>query len=237
MITFDSREIRKFEKDLRTLNKRAIPFAIKSAINGTAFKHREIWQGNIRADLVTRNKFTVGSIRVKQATTTNIARMQSETGSIAPYMFNTEFGGTEVASGKVGTPIATSYSARQGMKRQPRTRLSTGANKRKNIELKKPKSLAKSRKARVAAAINQAAASGSRYVFLDLGRRKGIFKVVGSKKRPKIKMLWDLTRKSVFIPAHPTLRPATDAVRAFTPGLYLEALKFQRNRLGLFRGF
>ena len=84
-------------------------------------------------------------------------------------------------------------------------------------------------------AIKQAAQSGSKYVFLDLGRSKGIFKVTGGKRRPKIKMVYSFREQSVVIPKSPWLAPSVKKTEEKIPAIYKKSLEFQLQRLGLFR--
>ena len=81
-----------------------------------------------------------------------------------------------------------------------------------------------------------AAEGGSKYVYLNLGRRKGIFKVVGGKRKPRVQMVHDLSNTTVRIPANPTLAPAVARTRRAIPLLYKSQLIQQLQRRGLFRG-
>ena len=72
-------------------------------------------------------------------------------------------------------------------------------------------------------------------MFLDLGRRKGIFKVTGGRRRPKVRMVQDLTRQSVSIPAAHLLRDATRRTERKGPEIAVRALEFQLRRLGELR--
>ena len=235
MITIDDRELKEFEADLKTFGSRAFPFASKSTVNGLAFKARTIAQGQIKNDLTLRNRFTLQSVQVDQTRTLNVSRQEATVGSIAPYMETQEFGGIKTKSGSEGVTISTGWSAGQE-NAQPRTRMPRKANRLENIKLKKRTGRNASRKQQNLIAIKQAAESGSKYIFLDLGRRKGIFKVIGGKRRPKIKMVHDLTQQSVTIPRNPWLLPSVTKAQAFGPELYKKALVFQLKRQNLFRG-
>jgi hypothetical protein len=235
MITIDDRELKEFEADLKTFARRAFPFATKSTVNGLAFKARSIAQEGLKRDLVLRNRFTVQSVQVDQTRTLDVRRQAAAVGSIAPYMEVQEFGGIKTKSGSEGVSISTGYSAGQE-NAKPRTRLPRKANKLENITLKKRRGKRISRKQQNLLAIKQAAASGSKFIFLDLGRRQGIFKVIGGKRRPKIKMVHDLTSQSVVIPKSPWLLPAVTEAQLSGPEIYKKALAFQLKRQGLFKG-
>ena len=151
-------------------------------------------------------------------------------GTIADYLEVQEFGGTKLKRGSVGVAIPTSYAAGQALGSQPRIRLARRANQLKAIRLKRSRKRGSNRKQRNIAAIR----SGQKFVFLDLGRRQGIFRVLGGKRKPRIKMVWDMTQQAVVIPRNPWLQPATRRVEKVLPRLYREALRFQLRRHRLF---
>ncbi len=234
MFSINTREIWKLEGDLKAFNIRALPFATKSTINGTAFKAQALGRKNVEAKMIERNRFSKQSIQVNQAKGLRISTQEAATGSIADYMETQEFGGTESKKGKHGVRIATSYSSGEGENAQPRKRLPRKPNRIQNIRLKKKGKTGNSRKQRNLIAIREAATSGRKYVYLKLDRRKAIFKVVGGKRKPRIKMVQDLSSQAVTIPKKAWLRPAAMKARETIPERYAEALRFQLKRLGLF---
>lgn len=235
MIGVDNRDIRELERDLKTFANRAYPYATRQTLNDTAFQAQRIAREDVRNDMVLRNRFTVQSIQVDQARTLAVSRQAATVGSIADYMEDQEFGATKAKKGSEGVAIATSYSAGQGQDAQPRTRLPRKPNKLANIQLQNKRRRGSSRKQRNLIAIKDAAASGNKFVFLDLGRRKGIFRVTGGKRNPKIRMVHDLSNQSVVIPKNPWLKPAFDESLRMLPAFYADALRFQLRRNGLFR--
>lgn len=234
MFISDFKEIENLVADLERFNKKALPFATRNTVNTAAFKARALSQENIRNSMVTRNKFTERSIRVEQTRTLQVNRQEAVVGSTADYMEDQEFGATKRSDGRHGVRIPTSYSAGQEGS-QPRTRLPRGPNRIQRIRLKNKRKAGKTRQQRNTAAIREAAQSGSKYVFLELARRKGIFKVIGGKRKPKIKMVHDLTDKSVTIPRNPWLAPAVAETTKLIPDIYRDSLQFQVDRLDLFR--
>jgi len=234
MLKINDKQIKEYEKDLKTFASRAYPFASRSTINSAAFKAQGLARENVRNDMQTRDKFTVSSIRVEIARTLAVARQEAVVGSIAAYMEVQEFGGIKRSSGGKGVAIATGYAAGQEGDR-PRTRLPRKANRMTNIALGKRRKQGSTRKQQNFIAIREAATSGRKYLYLDLGRRRGIFKVAGGKRKPKIKMVQDLTRTSVAIPRNPWLAPAVRETEKFIPGMYRDALKFQLQRNKLFK--
>lgn len=234
MFTMNSPDIFKLEKDLGRASKTAIPFATRNTLNAAAFSAMNTAREDVREKMVTRNAFTVRSIQVEKAKTLRMSRMEARTGSTADYMETQEFGGIKRGQGKQGVHIATSYAAGQG-EAQPRTRLPRKGNKMADIQLTKRGKRGMSRKQRNLVAIKTAAASSRKHIFLDLGKTKGIFRVVGGKRRPKIRMVHDMSRKTVIIKRNPWLAPAVKKTEPRIAGLYRDSLKFQAKRMGLFR--
>ena len=230
MFTIDSPDIKRLEADLKAFAHKAFPFATRNTVNRAAFQARREWQHQIDEKLVQRNKFTRNSIQVDLSRTLNVRQQAATVGSIAPYMENSEFGGI-----KTDPAIQTGYSAGQ-QGQQPRTRLPRRKNALKNIQLSKRKRGRKlTRVQRNIVKVKTAAATGAKFVHLKYTGGEGMFKVLGSKRRPRIRMVADLSRKSVVIPATPTLGPAVVATRKAIPLLYKAALTEQLRRHRLFR--
>lgn len=242
MFHIDNKSIKRLEADLKAFAHKALPFATKSTLNMAAFDARKESRAIIADKMVERNKFTRQSIRVDQAKTLNMRRQMSVVGSIADYMADQEFGGTRASKGKHGVAIATSHSAGQ-REQQPRTRLPRKPNKLANIRLKHGKRTAANKRQRTLFAIQDAVTTGNRTIFLDLGRTKGIFRVVGGRKNfkrggpkgAKLRMLHDMSDKTVRIPRNPWLAPATKRTEKKIPSFYRESITFQLKRRGLFR--
>lgn len=215
---------------LLLLNDRAFPFATRHALNTAAFSAQKDYRGGMRKKLTLRNKFTVTSVRVDQARTLNVNRQESVVGSDAHYADDIESGSTRVSTGKEGRPIATGYSA--GQRGQiPRTRLPRDANKFQSIVLRSRRRTG-SRKLKNWIAVKQAATSGKKFIFMDLGRRKGIFKVTGGKRTPKVNMVYDMSHKTISTPATPLLEPAFQRAQPVLAKAYKKSLIFQLRRSG-----
>lgn len=231
MFEIDARDVKKYEQDLKNFAGQALPYASRAMLTRAAFDSRKEAQGNIREKMTTRNAWTVGSVRAERATSLKVRQQESRMGSLAAYMETQEFGGLETGSGKY-QPIATSYAAGQAWGTR-RTRLPRKPNRLQAIQLRKRTGAGLSKKAANRAAIQQAAQGGNKFVFLDLGRRQGIFKVTGGKRRPKVNMVWDMSRRFVRIPATPTIGPAARTTQQRMPQFYAEALVQQLRRRGL----
>ena len=235
MIKIDKLQIQKLEKELDKFTKRALPFATRNTLNKVGFTAQKIARENVKGSLINRNTFTVQSIRVNQTKSLDISEQQVSVGSTADYMEVQEFGGTKSKKGKKGIPIPTSYSAGLPQNTIPRTKLTTRSNKIENIRLTKRRNNNQSRKQRNFVAIQEAAENKRRFVYLDLGQRQGIFKVIGGKKKPKIKMIYDLSNQSLRIPRKPWLFPSIDQTIPFITEIHIKSLQFQVNREKLFR--
>ncbi len=229
------KQIKQFESDLKTFASRAFPFATRNTLNSAAFFAQTKAKIHVKEDMTLRNSFTLKSIIVEQTGTLRVSQQAAIVGSTADYMEDQEFGTVNIKKGKVGVRIPTSYSAGLSESARPRTRVPRGANKIKNIRLTRSSRTSKSRKQRNFLAILNAVETGQKYVFLDLSRSKGLFKVVGTKKRPRIKMVHDLSRQSVRIPRNPWLAPAVEKAQKQLPKIYLDSLIFQLKRNNLFK--
>ena len=236
MIKINDEELKQFESDLKTFASRAYPFATKATVNRAAFEARKVAQGNVREKMITRNKFSVGSIRVETTRTLNVSRQEATVGSIAGYMADQEFGTTKTKRGKQGVSIPTSVSSGEGEGAQPRQRLPRVPNRLANIRLSRKSPKARSRKQENFLRIQNAVKTGRKFIFLDLRRHPGIYKVTGGKRNPSIKLMHDMSKKSVTIPRNPWLAPAVRTVEERVPQFYKEALIFQLKRRNLFKG-
>lgn len=222
MFNIRTREIRELERTLKDISAKALPYATHHALNEAAFDAMKGTKDNINRKMITRNTWTERSIRVEKAKRGPIANQKAVVGSTADYMEKQEFGGT-----KRGKSIPTTYSAGQSPTARTRTRVPRKANRTGNIQLAHQRR-GRSRKQRNFLAVR----SGEKFVYLDLGHRRGIFKITGPKKRPKVNMVQDLTRSRTPIPKTPTLGPAFIAAQDRLPGYYSAALRFQLRRLG-----
>lgn len=218
------------EKDLKLFAKRALPFATKNTLNQAAFQTQRTTKTDLRKNLVLRNRFTEQSVRVEQTRTLNIRRQAAVVGSIAGYMEDQEFGGVKSKKGKEGVAIATSYSAGQGDDTQPRTKLPRKPNKLENIKLRHRRTKGKSKRQKNLIAVRSAAKSGDKYVYLDLNRRRGLFRVLGGKRKPRVKMVHDLTNRSIRVPKKPWLRPAVQRTERQLTEIHKKSLLFQLRR-------
>lgn len=233
MITIDDRQIKRFERDLKAMAEKSFPFATQRTVNQMAFKGREFGQQEIRNNMITRNKWTERSVRYLPTRQLNIRRQETSFGSTADYLETQEFGGVERGKGKHGVVIPTSVASGEGQGNVPRRKAVRSANQMRKIQLRSKSIKARSRAQRNFIAVKEAAQSGRKFVFLDLQDHPGIYKVMGGKRKPRVKLIHDMGNRSVRIPANPWMQPAAQRVMSIAPGLYLSALKFQMKRQGL----
>ena len=237
MFKIEDTGIRKLEQELRKFKKNALPYATRNTLNRAAFAAQREARDLVQERFILRNRFTVQSIRVNKTNSLDVSRQQATVGSIADYMEEQEFGGGRRKRGQHGVPIPTSYAAGQAEGSRPRLRLPRKSHKLTQLRLSKNRRLANlGRGRRNAAIVRHAVQEGEKFVFLDLGRRKGIFKIVGSKRKPKIKMLYDLSRPNIVIPPRPWLQPSVKKVEPMIPDIYRKSLEFQIKRQQLFQG-
>ena len=235
-ITADTDQIKQFESDLKTFAARAYPFATKNTLNSAAFEAQSAMRGNIRRQMTTRNKFTERSIRVDQTRTLNVSRQAATVGSTAGYMEDQEFGGIKRKGGKTGVPIPTTSASGEGEGMRPRRRVVPRSRALGRISLRNSKVKSFSRKQKNFLKVRLTAKSGRKFVFLDLDKHPGIYRVTGGVRRPRVKLMWDMSKESVVIPRNPVLGPAVRRAERSMPELYEKALIFQLKRQGLFGG-
>lgn len=227
MFKVEMKGMDKLLKDLETMRKTAVPYAARNALNTAAFEARKLWQGEIRRAFTTRNTWTERTIIVEKARGTDLGRMQSVVGSTEEYMRKQEFGGMSRGS------VPTSVASGEGRGHPPRKKLVKAGNKLARIALGQRYRRGE-RKQRNAVALHLAAKTGKKFVFLDLGRRKGVFKLGGPKRNPRIDMLWDTTSKVHTVRATPTLQPALRKLERKLPSIMTSAVIEQMKRHRIF---
>lgn len=241
MFRIDDSQVKRLERDLLTFAHKAYPFATKETLNGMAFQGQKLARANVKNQMITRNRWTEGSIKVEKSKTLILSQQASMLGSVEEYMRDQEFGAFQAKTGKEGVSIPTSFSSGEGENAQPRMKMPTTRHRMRNIRLSgKGRRTPKTRKQAVLFRVQDAVTSGRRLTFLDLGKRQGIFRVVGGSKKFKrgwpdgarLRMVYDMTHQSVFIPRNSWLEPASKAVDPRP--IYLEAMRFQARRHGLF---
>lgn len=235
MVNVTVKGLDEMQRQLEAIAKRSVPFAARETVNTLAFRGREIWQQEMASSLTLRNKFTQRRALVERARTLRVDSMQAVLGHTEPYMANLEHGKPERAA-KRWRPIPTEVAAGQ-----PKKSLGGGRKKavrRPNIiktlgSLKTKGFKGRGRKAQNARAVQQAVKSGKRLALLDMGRRKGIYRVTGKGKRAKVWKLYDLSRRVTPVPKTPTLQRTLKKTLAVAPQVAFDALAKQLKRAGV----
>lgn len=228
MIKVEIKGVKEMVADLKRLREKAVPIAMKNALNQAAFETRNIWQREIKSTFTNRNVFTQNSVRVDQATP---SKLEARVGSVAPYMALQETGGTD--SGRHGRkPIAGPVAAGQAAG-SSRTRLVRSRFKLSAITVAHP-ALKGDRKQRNAIAIAVAFRSGSKRAVLERpGGGKGLFIIGGRPKAPTTRLLWNVSKASVHIKPQPTLQRSLDAVKPKLESMMQASLLQQMHRFNI----
>lgn len=221
-ISIEWRNLKKYERHLETFAKRAVPFAMRDVVNSAAFATQKHWRGEIKRTFTLRNQWTVRSIQVDMARGLSVRSMEARTGSLADYMQTQEQGGTVKSKSGGAKAIPTEAASGQAMGTSPRKKPVRRPNRFSSLGKIPRVSSTGGRKARNARAIERAT-RGSKIAYLDLGKRKGIYRITG-KRKLKIRKLYDLSRSSVTVKREPTLQGALKRTGAQMPSIMAKAL-------------
>lgn len=232
-VKVDLNQFKALARDLEKFSKNGMGHASRNTLNKAAFNARTAQLAEVRKSLTLRSTFTTRSIQVQKAVGTDVKMMMAVVGSVAPYMADVEQGEKQHTKGKHGVPIPMPGAAGQapGSKRTKRIRRQ---NYRGNFELSasKPRnpSSAKASAQRNAMAIRQAAKAGGRMAFLDLGRSRGLYRVSGGKKTVRVKLIYDLSHKTVESKPIPTLQRAVDQIAPTIGSIAIDEMTAQLRR-------
>lgn len=219
------------QRELEQLAKRAIPYAARDTLNGLAFAGRKIWQDQMRSSLTLRNAFTERRALVERATGSRMSDMTATLGHTEDYMRRLESGlGERARRGGLAIPTEAAAGQAKGSLRAGRKRPVRPSLVIRVLGKIKRQSRSMPRKARNMRAVRQAIKDGSRLAYLELDRRRGIYRIMGGKKRPQIRKLYDLTRRSVPLPRIPTLQRTLDLALLQGPDIALAAIQRQLDR-------
>ncbi len=234
-VSLDDRQLKRFERDLKAFAAKALPFANRQALNDGVFVAQRVARTQtLPRRMILRNQWTARSVRVQKATQKRIRDQLAIVGAVDDYLERQEFGGTRSSQGKHGVPIPTRSASREGRGRAPRRRVVRPANTLQRIRLRKGARGLKGRKQRNVVAVRQAAGKGRKRIALETQRGWGIFELRGGRRKPRVEMLWDLSRKTVRTPPNPWLRPTVDTVAQLMPSIYRTNLSKQLRRHKIF---
>lgn len=226
MISVKFKGLDRLISDLKKARKQALPYAIRDTLNTTAFEARKEWQGQVRRTFETRNTFTERAILVDKARGLDPRRMEARVGSVASYAGKIEEGSTRRGKGK-SKPIPTNVARIGGqhgklVRSSSRLRAIQAARGRKGA----------SPQQRNAIALAVARKKKQKYAVLE--RRNGGRAIFAVRRKLAPSMVWDLSRRSVRVPAHPTLEPALHRLRPRLEGIARDALLRQLRRHHVF---
>ncbi len=227
MFEIDSKGLKRMAETLDDISTTATKYAERNTINDYAFQTRDYARQNIRDQFINRNRWTERSVQVDRATS---MVSSSEVGSTENYMREQEFGARTLTGLNVPTPAASGESVRA----KERLKVVRPMNRMSRIKLKRSsrRSAGLTRKQQNVAAVRQAADEGRKFVYLDRGRQRGIFRLYGGKRRPRTRLVQDLSRRVRIVPRNPWLEPATDATMARAAETYYRRLAQQLRRYG-----
>lgn len=229
-IDVDMREFERLSDELDRFAAKAVPHAARQGLNTTAFQGRKVWQKAMGREFTLRAKWVPKSIRVEKAELRlRAGRMESVLGSVFPGLDKQEKGGTIRGRGGASKPIPTRVAAGQSMGAGERTRTVRGPNKLKAIHLQRRRGKGGSKRQRNAVAISQAVKAGRKFALIEAKRGTAIVRITG-RKRVRVRMLWDLSRSSVRVPASPTLGRTLRVMERRMPAIMLDSLKYQARR-------
>lgn len=200
-ISIDMSQAKRLERILENVRDRAIGFAVKNTLNDLAFEARRNLVQKIDKDFVNRNTWTKRSIRVTRA---NYVGAGAEVGSIEKYMAKQEFGG------KGEKYIATGNASGEGGRVKVRQRAVRQANWINKLQSAKLPPISGTPRRQGYVHLLMAHRRGLKYVVLENEEgQKGLYRVLGTKKKPRSKLLYMLERNRVPIKKHEWLKPTT----------------------------
>ncbi|AUR81629.1 neck protein [Vibrio phage 1.009.O._10N.261.51.C9] len=227
MFEINGKELKRLEQQLDQVAEFGLQHAQRNTLNDYAFGTQRQAKQNIRDQFTNRNRWTERSVQVDKA-----SRFvpSSEVGSTEDYMREQEFGARTESPIHVPTPAASGESVRANKRLRPVRK----NNRMNNINLKGRSRRAGglTRKQQNIAAVRQAADEGRKFVYLDRGKRKGIFRLYGGKRRPRTRLIQDLSRRVRVVPKNQWLAPASDKVMARAGETYYRHLAQQLRRAG-----
>lgn len=229
--TIEFRGLDELQRELEQLAKRSVPYAARETLNGLAFAGRKIWQEQMASSLTLRNAFTQRRALVERATGSRMGDMQATLGHTEDYMRRLEYGiGERARRGGLAIPTETAAGQAKGSLPAGRKRAVRPSLVIRVLGKLKRQSRSMPRKARNARAVREAIKNGTRLAYLELDRRRGIYKIMGGRKRPQIRKLYDLSRRAVPLPRVPTLQRTLDLALLQGPDLALAAIQRQLDR-------
>jgi hypothetical protein len=219
MMTINTDQVERLRRNLGDMQ---IRYAERNTLNGQAFETQKNARATVQRGMVNRNDWTRRSIRVETAQSLRDSAM---TGSTERYMAHQEFGYVDSVHTSMATPAASGEAPRSRVRRRPVRR----KNRMSAINLG-ARVTGMSRAQRNIVALKQAKEDGRKFVFLDRGRTKGIYRVMGTVRKPKSRMVQNLSRTVAITPRNPWLRPSSVTPER-TRAIFFEQMRRQVRHL------
>lgn len=222
----EGKNLDRFAKKLKLFGAQDFPVINGMALNRTAFETRKEAVRIAKMRFTFRNKFTIKSIQFEKVRGLNPRSQESVVGSTMDYMADQEFGTIIKKTGKKGVAIPTTTASNEPFSARPRRKKVVKSKRRSSIRLSKSSVKAKNRKQHVMSVIRAVSEKGSgRFVYLPIQKAPGIYRITGKRKRAKIKMIYDLSRKSITISKKQWLNPAVGNIIPKMPVFWKEAFE------------
>ena len=215
---------------LEKVRRRAVPFAVRDSLNASAFLAKREWTVQLHKRLTVRNTWTAKGIKTENARGLQVARMVSVVGSTREYASKLEEGGT--VSDPRGVPIHTSVASGEGRGARPRKKAVRPGNRLNKIRRYKGTHGTQGQKNAEAVRLAMRSGGRTKVAYMELGTKKGLYKVSGSKRNPKIDLLIDVSRTQVRVGPHPTLKPTIASVSPKLRTIHALAIIRQLRRQG-----
>ena len=197
MFSVNLHDMEQLQKILLRLNHRGLPTAILFTLNDMARLTFKEGRSVVRDEFINRTAWTRRSVVFDKAKGFNYKTMQSEAGSLEGYMLRQEEGHQRTKGGKHGIAIPTGIASGEGRDAKPRRKKVRKAAYLSRIKLAERRK-GVNRKQTNILAIKRALKDRRRFVYLDLGRRQGIFRVEGTRKNiDSVNLVYDLTQTTV----------------------------------------
>jgi hypothetical protein len=215
---------------LERFSKRGLAAASRETLTNLAWAARPIWQKELEQAHTLRNTFTGRRVLVAPARGSQMRTMEARLGHTEKYVADLEYGRGGTPRGGSGAVPIPELAARGGDQK----RLVGKPNKLSTIGKltrgRKPRGA--TYKARNAQALRVAKKAGSKFAVLEGPRSRGIFRVLGGRKKLKVRKVWDLSHRTVSRPRRPTLQRTLDAVLTLGPEIAHRAMTKQLALLG-----
>lgn len=238
----DDRDVLRYENHVKGLRERSFAYAIRNTLNDAAFGTMRRSKRRIQDDFTVRDKrYSVGGVTVRRARGLDVDRMFSATGHIRPEMAMQETGGVARSKDGKTKSIPSTSAAGQGIKTH-RNKKVRKANFLSKIHTdtsrlrSKARKRTSSKKQEAFVMTLMAKREGKKFLFLDFRwtakQGRGIFKIMGTKRRPKVRLMHSMKEKEVKVKSRPWLNPSAKDERVRIP---FHFRKHVRKQIRLFK--